>query len=250
MVKILVPVSGGKDSQLCLQLAIEQVGAENVRGLFCDTQFEHPLTYKHVEDMRAWYGVKIDVVTAGSVPEKVRRYKRFPGGGARFCTDELKIKPSIRYMRELAEQLGHGFEVWYGMRTEESTERAKRYKDRVSDEVYTPHEYMPSKYPKYLGKLGVMVRLPVLWWSKHQVLLEVGDRLNPLYPAGFDRVGCFPCLAAGDKHKERAFHFDDTGRAHKVIVLQLERETGKSVWTSNGGAMRNNPDQMCMLCHM
>ena len=146
-VKVLVPVSGGKDSQLCLELAIEHVGREHVRGLFCDTQFEHPLTYAHVEHMRELYGVEIDVVTAGTVPEKVRKYKRFPGGGARFCTDELKIRPTIKYTKALAELQGK-FEVWYWMRTEESTERAARYKDRVSDELLAPHELMPGKYPK------------------------------------------------------------------------------------------------------
>lgn len=161
MVKIIVPVSGGKDSQLCLQLAIEHVGAEHVRGLFCDTRFEHPLTYAHVDLMEAMYGIQIDRVNAGSVTEKVRKYQRFPGGGARFCTDELKIRPTVIYLRELAKKLGHGFEVWYGMRTEESVERAKRYKNRVSDEVYPPHEFM-TKYPKYLHKMGVMFRLPIL----------------------------------------------------------------------------------------
>lgn len=247
MLKVLVPISGGKDSQLCLQLAIEAHGKDGVRGLFCDTQFEHPKTIEHIEKMRAWYGVVIDRVCEGDVPSKVRRYGRFPSGTARFCTDELKIRPTIKYLKALAEDLGHGFEVWYGMRTEESTERSIRYKGRVSDELMPPHEFMAGKYPKYLSKLGVKVRLPIIDWSKWQVLHEVGERLNPLYDH-FDRVGCFPCLAAGDNHKERAFSFDETGRKHKAIAIQLEQETGKSVWTSKGGAMRNNPDQMCMLC--
>lgn len=248
MVKILVPVSGGKDSQACLQLAIEQVGVDHVRGLFCDTQFEHPLTYKHIEDMRRWYGVQIDTVTAGNVPDKVRKYGRFPSGTARFCTDELKIQPTIKYAKALAQEHG-GFEIWYGMRTEESTDRAIRYKDRVSNDVYDPHDFM-AKYPKYLGKMGVVVRLPIIGWSKWQVYAEVGEKMNPLYAAKFDRVGCFPCLASGDVHKERAFGYDDFGAKQKVIVLQLERETGKSVWTSLGGAMRNHPDQLCMLCQL
>lgn len=233
---------------MCLQLAIEHVGHQNVAGLFCDTQFEHPYTYQHIEAMQDWYGVNIERISAGSVPEKVRKYGRFPGSGVRFCTDELKIRPTIRYAKALAESLGHGFEIWYGMRTEESAERAIRYRERVADELYAPHEFMPGKYPKYLAAMGVMVRLPILDWSKWQVLAEVGSRLNPLYTSGFDRVGCFPCLAGGDASKERAFGLDETGLKHKVIVLQLEEETGKSIWTSKGGSMRNNPDQMCLLC--
>jgi 3'-phosphoadenosine 5'-phosphosulfate sulfotransferase (PAPS reductase)/FAD synthetase len=247
MVKILVPISGGKDSQTCLELAIEQVGVEHVRGLFCDTKFEHPLTYSHVDFIRQHYGVRVDAVNAGNVPDKVRKYGRFPGGGARFCTDELKIRPTIKYARMLAASQG-GFEIWYGMRTDESTDRAARYKDRVCDELYAPHEYMAGKYPKYLAKMGVMVRLPILDWSKYQVLHQLGENANPLYKTGFDRVGCFPCLAAGDVHKERAFGFDKFGKQQRVIVLQLEQETGKSIFTSKGGAQRNNPNQMCLLC--
>lgn len=247
-VKILVPVSGGKDSQACLQLAIEQVGVDHVLGLFCDTQFEHPTNYSHIDHIKKLYGVRIDTVNAGNVPDKVRKYKRFPSGTARFCTDELKIRPTINYAKQLAKTNG-GFEIWYGMRTEESNDRAVRYKDRVSDEVYEPHEFM-SKYPKYLGKMGVMVRLPILHWTKGEVFQELGDKINPLYAAKFDRVGCFPCLASGDSHKERAFGYDSFGQSQKVIVLQLEKETGKSVWTSKGGSMRNNPEQICMFCHI
>ncbi len=50
-IKIVVPVSGGKDSQACLKMAVSEVGADHVIGLFCDTQFEHPLTYAHVKKL-------------------------------------------------------------------------------------------------------------------------------------------------------------------------------------------------------
>ena len=66
-VRVLVPISGGKDSQACLKLALESYPADEVRGLFCDTQFEHPETYQHVERMREMYGVQIDTVCEGSV---------------------------------------------------------------------------------------------------------------------------------------------------------------------------------------
>lgn len=154
MIKCLVPVSGGKDSQACLKLALEYFPREQIRGLFCDTRFEHPLTYAFVFDLMQKYGVEIDFISAGSVEEKCLKYGRFPGGGARHCTDELKIGPTKRYLKALAEKQG-GFEVWYGMRSEESTDRAKRYAGKAPGDLYAPHEVMPSKYPQYLGKLGV-----------------------------------------------------------------------------------------------
>jgi 3'-phosphoadenosine 5'-phosphosulfate sulfotransferase (PAPS reductase)/FAD synthetase len=241
VIKAVVPVSGGKDSQACLILATKEFGADSVLGLFCDTQFEHPETYRHVDRMRELYGVKIETICAGSVQEKVLKYGRFPGGGARHCTDELKIMPSKKFYKEFAENQG-GFQVFYGMRSDESPERAKRYQGKTSGDLYAPHDVL-EKYPKYLEKLGVMFRLPILEWSRAEVFNLLEGNENLLYGKGFDRVGCFPCLAGGDVWKERAFAFDDFGREQFIKVQYMEEMIGKSVFTSKGGAQRNNPDQ-------
>ena len=66
-----------------------------------------------------------------------------------------------------------------------------------------------------------------------------GGEENLLYFFGFNRVGCFPCLAAGDKYKEEAFRFDETGRKHFLLVKELEPVVGRSVFTSKGGQERN-----------
>lgn len=238
---IIVPVSGGKDSQACLQLAIEQHGVDKVEGLFCDTQFEHPLTYQHVDFMSEHYGVLINKITAGSVDEKVLKYNRFPGGGARHCTEELKIIPSKKWYKQYAEENG-GFEVWCGVRTDESHSRRKRYAGKVSDELYDPHEFL-SKYPKYLGKLGVRFRLPIIDWTAGEVLDYLAGQENPLYRQGFDRVGCFPCLAGGDAWKEKAFTHDEFGRKQYDRVKVLEQQIGKSVWTS-----KKKQQSGCAIC--
>jgi 3'-phosphoadenosine 5'-phosphosulfate sulfotransferase (PAPS reductase)/FAD synthetase len=239
-------VSGGKDSQACLKLALTIYKPSEIFGLFCDTQFEHPETYKHVERMREMYGVNILTITAGSVEEKVLRYGRFPGGGARHCTDELKIVPSKKWYKTLAETQGEGFVVFYGMRSEESAERAKRYNLKMTDELYEPHEVL-AKYPKYLGKMGVRFRMPILDWTNKQVFDFLDGEHNPLYNAGFDRVGCFPCLASGDKWKEKAFAHDKFGQEQRIKVAVMEDKIGKSVFTSKGGMQRNNIDQADMF---
>jgi 3'-phosphoadenosine 5'-phosphosulfate sulfotransferase (PAPS reductase)/FAD synthetase len=245
MVKILVPISGGKDSQACLKLAMQH--SEGVRGLFCDTKFEHPATYAQIAKLACEYKVRIDRVCAGSVLDKSIQYGRFPGGGARHCTDDLKIKPTKSYIKALAEKQG-GFEVWYGMRTDESQERNKRYKGKVCDDVYKPHEIMPSKYPKYFGEMGVRFRLPIVNWSTGDVMEFIKGEENPLYVQGFDRVGCFPCLASGDYWKEKAFHHDDFGRKQFMMTQEVSEKIGKSIWTSKGGKFRNESGQGCLIC--
>lgn len=250
MIKVLVPISGGKDSQAALKLALQSYAPEEVRGLFCDTHFEHPLTYQHIEKLRTLYGpVQIDVVSGGTVLEKSLKYARFPGGGARHCTDELKIRVTKIYCKTLAEQQG-GFEVWYGMRTGESSQRAKRYAGKVCDELYAPHEVIPSKYPKYpkyLAKMGITFRLCVLHWTTDDVMDYLDGQHNPLYDAGFERVGCFPCLAGGDKWKEKHFAYDDFGREQLARVTVVSAQIGKSVWSSKGGAARNQDSTPCKL---
>lgn len=236
MIKCVVPVSGGKDSQACLKLAAAHFGSDNCIGLFCDTQFEHPITYAHIANLQKLYGVEIRTVTGGSVLEKSLKYKRFPGGGARHCTDELKIRETKLFCKSLAEQQG-GFEVWYGMRSDESAQRKKRYAGKIDTELYQPHEVIPKKYPKYLGKMGVRFRLPVLDWTKDEIFKFLADEENPLYRVldedgkpVFDRVGCFPCLASGDGPKRRAFEFDDFGRQQLKEVQKVEKIIGRTVW--------------------
>lgn len=242
MIDIVVPVSGGKDSQACLKLAVTLHPSKNIIGLFCDTQWEHPLTYEHIDKLADLYNVQIYRISGGSVVDKIRKYQRFPMGGARFCTDELKIRETKLFCKNLGLQQG-GFEVWYGMRSGEGPARKKRYLGKVSDEVYMPHEVLPGKYPKYLAKMGVSFRLPILDWTTAEVVSFVGkENLNPLYDT-FDRVGCFPCLAAGDGPKKKAFSFDSFGREQYKTVMMLQEETGKSVWTKE-------PENGCLFCEM
>lgn len=249
-VKVVVPVSGGKDSQACLQLARQAHGQQHVIGLFCDTRFEHPLTYQHVSWLSEYYGVRIEIVSAGNVPDKVRQHGRFPGGTARFCTSELKIYPSRKFYRWLATAQG-GFEVWYGLRQGESPARAERYRDKLNTETYPPHEFLPGQYPQYLHKLGVSVRLPIVEWSTEEVFTLLNGTENPLYREGFDRVGCFPCLAGGDKSKIRAFEHGCFGAQQYEIVVQLEQETGKSVFRAAvGQRWKDDGGNGCGFCSM
>lgn len=248
-IDIIVPVSGGKDSQTCLKMAVEEVGPDKVLGLFCDTQFEHPITYEHIEKMRAMYGVNIVRVSGGSVPDKVRKYKRFPGGGARHCTDELKIRETRIFLKEFAEQNG-SVQVWYGMRHDESSARAKRYAYKDPDELYPAHEVLPRKYPKYLQKLGVMFRLPIVDWTDEEVFEYIKGEENQLYREGFCRVGCFPCLAGGDKWKIKAFTHDKFGNSQLIQVRMLEKEIGKSVFTSKIGQDFDDDSQGCAICQI
>ena len=236
-VDIVVPVSGGKDSQACLKLAVQQreKTGERIIGLFCDTKFEHPWTYEHVAKLESLYDVEILKAESSSVEAEVLKYKRFPGGGARHCTDRLKLRISKLFYYSLAKDQGRGYEVWAGVRQDESSERKKRYDGLEPTDLFEPHEFMPHNFPQYLSKAGIRFRLPVVCWSYQDVMGFLEGELNPLYSHGFERVGCFPCLAGGDASKIRAFEFDDFGRQQWEKVQDMETRIDVSIFKSNIG---------------
>jgi 3'-phosphoadenosine 5'-phosphosulfate sulfotransferase (PAPS reductase)/FAD synthetase len=226
---LVVQLSGGKDSQAVAKLVRKASPNERIVALFADTKFEHDLTYAHVLDCVELYNLDLVVLNNGSVEEQVTKWKRFPGGGARHCTEYLKIKPAKEWM---IEQAKNGYKVinHLGIRSDESVERSKRYSHLMSDlnlgESFHPHEVMPSKCPQYMGlKYGIEYRLPVLDWTKGDIFAFLEGEENPLYSMGFDRVGCFPCLASGDKWKMKAFNHDHIGKRHYEIAKRLETIT-------------------------
>ena len=87
----------------------------------------------------------------------------------------------------------------------------------------------------------------MLDWSSREIIGYLDGRQNPLYADGFDRVGCFPCQAAGDVHKERAYQYDDFGREQFIKIKQLSEEIKKPMFTSKGGCQRNNENQIPMF---
>lgn len=96
-------------------------GGGNLTAVFCDTGWEHPDTYKHVNDVCLQMGVKL--ITLKSKYDFVSlaaHKKRFPSTNARFCTSELKMKPMIDYVLSLKESCI----IIQGIRAGESTARA------------------------------------------------------------------------------------------------------------------------------
>lgn len=122
--KILVPLSGGKDSQASLLWAIEKYAVENIEAVFCDTKWESKITYDHINYLIDKSQVKFTSLVSskydGMVDMAVKK-GTFPSSQARFCTVELKVKPMIDYVLSQTESLI----IVQGIRADESSERSK-----------------------------------------------------------------------------------------------------------------------------
>lgn len=209
----VVGISGGKDSTATALLAIETLKTPP-RFVFCDTGIEAPATYEYIEylseKIKALTGAGIETIKADfsarmeKKAEKLRNQgetaraealtptgnpfldlciwkSRFPSTKARFCTQELKMIPTINFIKSLMSD-GEDVVSWSGERAEESLARSKK----------------PEKELLVQGeKSNAYTYRPILKWTEQMCfdkLKEHGVKPNPLYAQGFNRVGCFPCI--------------------------------------------------------
>jgi len=191
----VVSVSGGKDSTALYCWAIDQFGKDGFRAVFADTGHEHPVTLNYIRQLqRMTNGPEVEWVKADFADRLLLRGKeptgnpffdmmiwkgRAPSTKAQFCTEHLKLRPIQVWLEEIR---GEREPVMLtGIRAGESDRRSKM----------TAREWMPL-YDCYTER-------PLLDWNEDQVfayLREKGLPPNPLYAAGFTRVGCFPCIHA------------------------------------------------------
>ena len=220
-------LSTGKDSQATILLMINRVGKENCRFVMADTGNEDAAVFAHVAYLEATLGIKVDILKAdfserisnkrmfiardqrnGRKDGKRIRWSnkakrralavlypsgipfldlcmwkgRFPSRRAQFCTTELKTMLMVEYQMALMDQ-GFGVISWQGIRRNESENR---------------------KNAKLFEKVGRQLRIfrPIILWTAQQTVdycHSQGTEVNPLYSAGFDRVGCMPCHNCGKK---------------------------------------------------
>lgn len=206
--KLIVTFSGGKDSLAALLWTREHI-TKNFTTVFCDTGWEHPLTYEYINQIAD--KLHLDLVTLKSkkydgMVDLARNRHRCPSARARFCTEELKSKPLIDYVLD---DVQDNMLMVQGIRAAESPSRAKMSAQCTYFKYYfEPYGYDKAGDPKKHSYRGKDVRAfrekfaddllrPVFDWSAQQVIdyiLAAGLEPNPLYRMGYKRVGCWPCV--------------------------------------------------------
>ncbi len=177
-----IGISGGKDSTALLLWAIHKSGypKDSIVVTFCNTHNEAEETYRHIEKIDRELHPVVTIEPDRGFYELAQKKGRFPSTLARFCTQELKMKPTKRFIDGLLAQ-GHSVLNHSGVRAEESHARAQ----------------LPAMEPAHLSYFGVPTFRPLLHWTLDDVKAihaEYGFPLNPLYSMGCTRVGCYPCI--------------------------------------------------------
>jgi 3'-phosphoadenosine 5'-phosphosulfate sulfotransferase (PAPS reductase)/FAD synthetase len=252
--KILVPVSGGKDSTASLILALNNNPMENIIPVFNDTGWEHPLTYEYLKYLEGRLNIKINR-TLGNVtgkykgldlPNLIRKMGKFPFGRGRFCTMYLKQYALRDWYKENLFDRETIYEFWFGMRTQESGQRSRKYNGMNGLDLYDVDDVFPKRYNKKM-QATIKVRLPIVDWTEDEVfnfLKENKVNKNKLYDEGTnDRVGCYPCMLAGKKVQERMLK-TEFGQERLKVIQELEKEIGKKY------EMFDTDQGSCEICKM
>jgi len=194
-------ISGGKDSA-AMYLHLREQGIE-AQKVFFDTGWEHPATYHYlsgplaeaigkiitvqprIPDLEAEplrLALELEAMLGREIPSAMIRWTvkkaMFPSKTRRWCTDTLKIKAARDFYRERMAQ-GETPINCIGIRAGESKARAKLPERELSTSI------------------GVMVWRPIHHFTEADVIaIHSKHNLapNPLYLAGSQRVGCWPCI--------------------------------------------------------
>jgi 3'-phosphoadenosine 5'-phosphosulfate sulfotransferase (PAPS reductase)/FAD synthetase len=204
-VKHIVCFSGGKDSTALVLWAKENL--PEFTTVFCDTGWEHPITYAYVEEINQTVlggklvRVKSEKYPQGMVQLCVER-KGIPSTKRRFCTQELKVYPLHAYFESLDDEVTS----YQGVRADESASRAAMTEEQWLDDAG-----------------GYWIRRPLLRWTAEQCFAMMAKhevKPNPLYLLGSSRVGCWPCIMTGLGELKRIIQFFPD---LKQRLIELER---------------------------
>mgnify|MGYP003433590116 FL=1 len=230
--KTIVSFSGGKDSQACLIHACKEFGAKNVTAVFCDTGWEHHLTYQHIQKVVTILGVPLVVLKNKSFDGFIglsKCMKWFPDTEHRLCTVRLKIEPMIDY---LLEQDDEKIVIIQGIRAAESESRSRmacsanyfaEYLRETIKGERPPRLYRKSDVREWCKSHTAYVDRPFFGATAQDIIdfiLDNGQQPNPLYRQGASRVGCYPCIYA--RLAEVKAMRNDAHYVHRLIDLEDE----------------------------
>lgn len=210
--------SGGKDSTALMLWMRENIGVPGVdwTPVFCDTKWEHPITYAYIQQINQTV-LNDSLVTlesdkyVGGMRQLVQIKGRVPSIKARFCTSELKVKPMVDWLRTINDEIT----VYQGIRADESISRSKMCAVEFSNDY------------------DAWIERPLLKWTAQDcfdTMRKHGVRPNPLYRLGAGRVGCFPCVLISLRElKALMIRLPEI----KERIVELEKISGRTFFPPN-----------------
>jgi len=196
-----------------------RVGLSPLVPVFADTKWESDKdginTYAYLDTLERLIG-PIRRLESEGFEERTRRLATFPSRARKWCSPELKVLVMAGYLDAIRDEYRDECEVLIGFRRDES--------DKRGDPTLTPEREWSKEYDCEVWR-------PILEWTVEDVIAEhhrAGVPMNPLYLAGANRVGCWPCIHAG-KVELRMLGELDPERVERIAAI--ERDIDQTMFT-------------------
>ncbi len=177
-----VSYSGGKDSEVTLDIIQRALPHNSFVVIFGNTGMEFPDTYKSVELAKKKCeanGIRFYIAKSHFNPTESWRKFGPPSSVLRWCCTIHKTTPQLLLIRNILEKNSITEMAFVGVRADESVRRSG-------------YEYI-SYGTKQKGQYSCN---PILFWNSAEVYLYIlanGLHLNDAYRRGNTRVGCLVC---------------------------------------------------------
>lgn len=181
--RFLASFSGGKDSQVVLDLCTRAIPSTDFEVIYSDTGYELPTSLELYESVQKYYNNLYPDLNFSIARnhEKVLSYWDkigTPSDSLRWCCAVMKTAPLYRMLKNDGNKQARVL-TFDGVRAEESTRRSNY--ERIGKGV--KHD-------------TVVNARPILFWSSVEIFLYLWKYklpINPAYRQGMTRVGCLIC---------------------------------------------------------
>lgn len=223
---LIVTYSGGKDSEVLLELA-KRAGI-NFEAQHNHTTADAPETVRHVREV--FRRLEVDGVPCKINYPPLSMWQLIPKNGV----------PPTKFMRycclALKEQGGKDRAIVTGVRWAESNNRKN---NRGTLEAGRKHVYMDDNSEtrrefESCQIKGTTTINPIVEWKDKDIWNFIRSEklcMNPLYECGFDRVGCVGCPMAGNKRRFEFQMFPAYEKMYRIAfsrMLEVRRNKGKT----------------------
>ena len=181
-----VAFSGGKDSEVLLDLVIKALPTKSFIVIFGDTDMEFPDTYEAVEVAKKYCekkGVPFYIASSHFKPEESWKLFGPPARVLRWCCSVHKSAPQTLKLREILEKKDFVGLDFVGVRAYESDTRSEYKKENLGKK-----------------QKGQWSHNSILDWTSAEVWLYIFANnlfINKAYKKGHTRAGCLLCPMGG-----------------------------------------------------